>query len=144
MHDGCRKHGANARSVILELQMSRKLTDQRRHHPGSESLARRTSSLPFVGNNQPESGLVLGKRYVDRSRFACIRVFVDVDDKLGHDQPKRYHHIDRQHDRREVQSEMLLPFISHRPDKVPAEVFNIAPGIGYTDFVSTIKTAMKQ
>jgi hypothetical protein len=36
MHDGCRKHDPNARSVILKLQVAGKLTNERRYHPSQQ------------------------------------------------------------------------------------------------------------
>jgi hypothetical protein len=70
MHDRCRKHYPNARRVVLEIQVPGKLTDKRRHHPGSKSLAGRTPTPSFVSDNQPEPGLVLRERYLDRSSFS--------------------------------------------------------------------------
>jgi hypothetical protein len=39
MHDRCCEHDPNAGSVILEIQLPRELTDERRHHPGAKPLA---------------------------------------------------------------------------------------------------------
>ena len=31
---------------------------------------------------------------------------------------------------------------AHRPDKIAAQIFNVAAGVGYADFIAAIQTAM--